>query len=93
MAHSWQEADASNESFMLQNRLAILKALLRHDKISLSALNAPIDAMRGVTPLGLAAWLDSPEIVRMLLCECPGLVTVDGMDASGATPLMCKHNS
>ncbi|EKM58187.1 uncharacterized protein PHACADRAFT_252301 [Phanerochaete carnosa HHB-10118-sp] len=84
----WQDADASAESFMLDQRLTILKALLRHDDVSLSVLNAPIDAMRGITPLGLAAWLNSPEIVRMLLCECPGLVTVDGMDSSGATPLM-----
>lgn len=91
MVHRWQDADASDESFMLPQRLVILKALLRHDKISLAALNAPIDAMHSVTPLGLAAWLNSPEIVRMLLCECPGLVTVDGMDTSGATPLMCKR--
>ncbi|GJE96574.1 ankyrin repeat domain-containing protein [Phanerochaete sordida] len=84
----WQDVDATAESFMLSQRLAILKALLRHDRISLSVLNAPIEAMRGITPLGLAAWLNAPEVVRMLLCECPGLIAVDGMDASGATPLM-----
>lgn len=46
--------------------------------------------MHGVTPLGLAAWLNIPEVVKMLLEECSGLVSVDGMDALGATPLMCK---
>lgn len=84
----WQDADSSSESYMLGPRLAIIKALLRHEKISLSVLNAPIDAMRGITPLGLAAWLNCPDIVRILLSECPGLVSVDGMDSSGATPLM-----
>lgn len=90
MARRWEEADASDASFLLQSRLEIVKALLHHDKISLTALNAPLDAMRGVTPLGLASWLNIPEVVRTLLCESPGLVSVNGMDASGATPLMCK---
>lgn len=90
MAYRWEEADASDASFRLEQRLEILKALVHHNKISLAALNAPLDAMRGVTPLGLAAWLNIPEIVRTLLDECPGLVSVNGVDASGATPLMCK---
>lgn len=49
--------------------------------------------MRGVTPLGLAAWLNLPEVVKMLLEQCPGLVSVDGMDTLGATPLMCEWYS
>ncbi|KAI0806289.1 ankyrin repeat-containing domain protein [Irpex lacteus] len=64
----------------LDDAFKILKTFLTHEKISLS--------MHGVTPLGLAAWLNIPEVVKMLLEECSGLVSVDGMDALGATPLM-----
>lgn len=49
--------------------------------------------MHGVTPLGLAAWLNIPEVVKLLLEECSGLVSADGMDALGATPLMCESMS
>ncbi len=86
----WNEVDASDASYTLQTRLKILKTFLTHEKISLYALNAPQASMHGVTPLGLAAWLNIPEVVKMLLEECSGLVSVDGMDALGATPLMCK---
>ena len=86
----WREADASDASFRLPDRLAILRALLHAEAISLAALNAPLAAVRGTTPLGLAAWLDAPAMVRILLCECPGLVSVNGVDTSGATALHCK---
>lgn len=82
--------DVSDASYALQTRLRILKSLMSHEKISLYALNAPQSSMRGVTPLGLAAWLNIPEMVKMLLEHSPGLVSVDGMDTLGATPLMCK---
>ena len=49
--------------------------------------------MHGVTPLGLAAWLNISEVVKLLLEQCSGLVSVDGMDALGATPLMCESMS
>ena len=86
----WEEADASDASFKLDKRLAILKMLLSHGGLSLYSLNAPRDAMNGVTPLGVAAWLNLPEVIRLLLEECPGVVSVDGVDTRGATPLMCK---
>ncbi|THH28021.1 hypothetical protein EUX98_g6177 [Antrodiella citrinella] len=84
----WDEVDVSDASFMLQKRLRILKLLLDNDEISLHALNAPQRAIRGVTPLGFAAWLNIPSAVRLLLESSPGLVSVDGMDSLGATALM-----
>ncbi|CAL1716418.1 unnamed protein product [Somion occarium] len=84
----WEDVDASDASYMLPKRLRILRTLLGHPEISLHTLNAPQAALRGVTPLGLAAWLNVPEIVRLILECCPGLVSVDGMDSLGATPLM-----
>ncbi|KAL4243728.1 hypothetical protein ABKN59_011456 [Abortiporus biennis] len=84
----WEEVDASDASFKLSRRLRILKLLLEHEDISLHALNAPQNAMRGVTPLGLAAWLNIPNAVRLFLEHCPGLVSVDGMDTLGGTALM-----
>lgn len=85
---SWEEIDAS---FLCTTRLNILRTLLAHRKISLYSLNAPQLAMRGVTPLGVAAWLNSPEAVQLLLEASSGAVSVDGMDAQGATALMCKR--
>lgn len=46
-------------------------------------------AYRGVTPLGMAAWLNTSDAVRVLLEESSEYVSVDGVDAHGATPLMC----
>ncbi|KII89807.1 hypothetical protein PLICRDRAFT_39980 [Plicaturopsis crispa FD-325 SS-3] len=82
---NWEEIDAS---FLCTTRLNILRTLLAHRKISLYSLNAPQLAMRGVTPLGVAAWLNSPEAVQLLLEASSGAVSVDGMDAQGATALM-----
>lgn len=89
--HRWEDADASDASYLLEKRLNIIKMLLEHSEISLQVLNAPQGVIRGATPLGLAAWLDIPEAVRILLEHCPGMVAVDGMDAFGATALMCKY--
>jgi hypothetical protein len=57
--------------------------------MSLLTLNAPQMAYRGVTPLGMAAWLNTSDVVRVLLEESSEYVSVDGMDVHGATPLMC----
>ena len=89
--HRWEDVDASDASYLLEKRLNIIKMLLEHSEISLQVLNAPQGVIRGATPLGLAAWLDIPEAVRILLEHCPGMVAVDGMDAFGATALMCKY--
>ncbi|RDX57555.1 ankyrin [Lentinus brumalis] len=82
---SWEDVDVSDASFSPQNRVEVLRTLIRHESMSFYALNAPT---RGVTPLGLAAWLNVPDVVRVLLEESRGLVAVDGTDAVGVTPLM-----
>lgn len=89
-AVSWQNIDACDASHMSQKRLNIVKMLLAHADISLFTLNAPQSSMNGVIPLGMAAWLNLPQAVRVLLEESAGAVSVDGMDGHGATALMCK---
>lgn len=84
---SWEDVDVSDASFALQSRLEVLRTLVTNEATSLYALNAPA---RGVTPLALAAWLNIPDAIRVLLDETRGLVTVDGTDALGVTPLMCE---
>lgn len=83
---SWEDVDVSDASFMQENRIQVLRTLLRSETASLYALNAPV---KGVTPLGLAAWLNVPDAIRVLLEESRGLVAVDGTDCLGVTPLMC----
>ncbi|KAI0768084.1 hypothetical protein BD413DRAFT_494063 [Trametes elegans] len=85
LVSSWEDVDVSDASFALQGRVEVLRTLIGSDTPSLYALNAPA---RGVTPLGLAAWLNVPDLIRVLLDESRGLVAVDGTDALGVTPLM-----
>lgn len=88
---SWRDVDALNgASFMTGERLDAIKRILRHPDISLYTMNAPQNSLNGVTPLGMAAWLDVPVAVKMLLEESADAVAVDGMDNHGATALMCK---
>lgn len=75
---------------MTTNRLNILRMLVEDRHVSLHALNAPQEAMNGVTPLGFAAWMNSPKAVEILLGASGRAVSVDGKDAYGVTPLMCK---
>ena len=84
---SWEDVDVFDASFMQESRIQVLRTLLESDTTSLYALNAP---SKGVTPLGLAAWLNLPDAIRVLLAESRGLVAVDGTDCLGVTPLMCK---
>jgi len=86
---SWQNIDAS---FLTPKRLNTIRLLLRHPDISLFTLNAPQSSMNGVIPLGMAAWLNLPDAVRILLEDSARAVAVDGMDAHGATALMCKDS-
>jgi hypothetical protein len=86
--NSWQNIDAS---FLTLKRLNTIRLLLRHPGISLFTLNAPHSSMNGVVPLGMAAWLNLPEAVRLLLEDSAHTVSVDGMDAHGATALMCEN--
>ncbi|CCL98167.1 uncharacterized protein FIBRA_00161 [Fibroporia radiculosa] len=82
---SWEDVDASDASFRLPDRLAMLRMLLDNNEISLYTLNAPA---RGVSPLCLAAWLDLSPVVQLLLEAGQDMVAVNGMDIYGATPLM-----
>lgn len=82
--------DAYDASFMSSKRLNALKILLNHPNISLLTMNFPHSSMNGVIPLCMAAWLNLPEAVRVLLEESVDSVSVDGMDAHGATALMCE---
>ena len=75
---------------MTKGRLNAITRILRHPDISLYTMNAPQSSLNGVTPLGMAAWLDAHDVVKMLLEESAGAVAVDGMDNHGATALMCK---
>ncbi|KAI9439884.1 hypothetical protein H4582DRAFT_1943729 [Lactarius indigo] len=82
---SWQTADPS---IMTGSRLDILRLLVEDRHVSLYTLNAPQEAMNGVTPLGFAAWMNSSNAVKTLLEASGGTVSVDGEDAYGVTPLM-----
>ncbi|KXN86468.1 Ankyrin repeat domain-containing protein 50 [Leucoagaricus sp. SymC.cos] len=84
----WQEIDASDASFMAPKRLNAIRIMLRHPQISLHCLNAPHAAANGVIPLSMAAWLNFPQLVELLLEESADTVAVDGLDAHGATALM-----
>ncbi|KAF9266468.1 ankyrin [Marasmius fiardii PR-910] len=75
-------------SVMTSDRVKILELLLDYAGTSLYAFNAPQKGFNGVTPLGMAAWLNSEIAVRLLLDNSSGVVDVDGMDTHGATPLM-----
>ncbi|EKM78058.1 hypothetical protein AGABI1DRAFT_129835 [Agaricus bisporus var. burnettii JB137-S8] len=84
----WQEIDASDASFMTSKRLNAMRIMLRQSQISLYCLNAPHTATNGVIPLSMAAWLNFPNLVQVLLEESADAVAVDGLDAHGATALM-----
>jgi hypothetical protein len=75
---------------MTSKRLDAIRVILNHPHISLLTLNLPHHSMNGTIPLGMAAWLNMPEVVRLLLEESADCVSVDGMDCHGATALMCK---
>ena len=75
-------------SFLTSSRLNAIRALLAHPKILLLTLNTPQLSMSVVIPLGMAAWLNQPEVVRVLLEDGADSVSVDGIDSHGATALM-----
>ena len=77
---------------MSQDRLDVIRIAASHPDITLFTLNAPQDSINDVTPLGMAAWLDMPDVVQLLLECSSGAVSVDGMDTDGATPLMCTSS-
>ena len=86
----WETIDASDASFLSDDRLQVLRIAVSHPAISLYTLNAPQNSINDVTPLSMAAWLDMPQVVDILLSCSSGAVSVDAEDTDGATPLMCK---
>ncbi|KAF9029800.1 ankyrin [Hymenopellis radicata] len=74
---------------LTEARLNTIRLLLSRSEISLFILNAPQNAFRGVTPIGVAAWMNLHNVVELLLKESLYGVSVDGMDTHGATSLMC----
>ncbi|KAK0204505.1 ankyrin repeat-containing domain protein [Desarmillaria ectypa] len=84
----WDNMDIPHETLMTVGRLDVIKILLERPEISLYTLNAPQEAFNGVTPIGMAAWLNTYDIVRLLLEGSLHTVSVDGMDTHGATSLM-----
>lgn len=87
-ADRWETIDASDASFLSEDRLQVLRIAVSHPEISLFTLNAPQNSINDVTPLGMAAWLDMPQMVRVLLDCSSGAISVDAEDTDGATPLM-----
>ncbi|KAG2037717.1 hypothetical protein BDR03DRAFT_896598 [Suillus americanus] len=87
-ADRWETIDASDASFLSEDRLQVLRMAVSHPEISLFTLNAPQDSINDVTPLGMAAWLDMPQAVQVLLECSSGAISVDAEDTDGATPLM-----
>jgi hypothetical protein len=92
------------DSDSLPIHVQILHRLLSSSSPTLLSLNIPQAAVKGVPLLGLACYLGDLEIVRLLLGEDSwktaedesggrgkGWVLVDGKDAKGGTPLMCKR--
>ena len=57
---------------------------------TLLTLNTPQLSKNSVIPLGMAAWLNQPEVVCVLLEDGTDAVSVDGMDFNGAMALMCE---
>ncbi|KIY51726.1 hypothetical protein FISHEDRAFT_9706, partial [Fistulina hepatica ATCC 64428] len=85
---NWERVDGNNPCFMTPQRLNAIRVIVEHSEISLFTLNAPQPAIRGVTPLGLACWLNMYEVVRLLVENSEGAVCVDSVDIHRATPLM-----
>ncbi|THV01017.1 ankyrin [Dendrothele bispora CBS 962.96] len=84
----WNDINISHASFMTEKRLRTIQRLLGCRDISLFTLNSPQSSFNDATPLGMAAWLNMPDAVRVLLEGSSDAVSVDGMDTHGATPLM-----
>ena len=77
---------------MSQDCLDVIRIAASHPNITLFTLNTPRDSINDTTLLGMAAWLDTPDVVQLLLQCSSSAVSVDSMDTDGATPLMCTSS-
>ncbi|KAK0476396.1 ankyrin repeat-containing domain protein [Armillaria novae-zelandiae] len=84
----WDNMDVPHEALLTAGRLDVIRTLLGRPEISLYTLNAPQEACNGVTPIGMAAWLNMHAVVQLLVEDSLHTVSVDGMDTHGATSLM-----
>lgn len=73
-------------------RLSALSFLLKNRSLSIYTLNAPHSLFKGLTPLGMATYLNRLDFVTALLDEGDGLVLLDGVDSHRATPIMCTFD-
>ena len=74
-------------------RLAILSFFLVKRTFTLYTLNSPHALLRGLTPLGMAVYLNRLDFVKVLLEKGEGTVILDGIDSHRATPIMCMFTS
>lgn len=82
----------SNARTSAPGRLSILSFLLKNRFLSLYTLNAPHSLFQGLTPLGMATYLNRLDVVTVLLEKGDGLVLLDGVDSQRATPIMCTFD-
>ncbi|EJD06435.1 ankyrin [Fomitiporia mediterranea MF3/22] len=87
-AASLDELDTSHAQASVPGRLAILYFLLETHALSLYVLNAAHTSLKGLTPLGMAAYLNRLDFVTLLLEKGDGLVLIDAVDSQRATPIM-----
>jgi ankyrin repeat protein len=82
-------ASIGDASSITPQRLEVLSALLDASP-SLLSLNAPQEALGGLTPLAVAVKSGSVHAVRLLLETSARRVALNAADATGATALTRK---
>ncbi|KAL5485689.1 hypothetical protein ACEPAI_6730 [Sanghuangporus weigelae] len=85
---SFDDLDPCYSQDSAAGRLSILSFLLENHCLSLYTLNASHSSLKGLTPLGMATYLNRLDFVTVLLERGDGLVLVDGVDSQRATPIM-----
>ncbi|KAL5526101.1 hypothetical protein ACEPAG_7439 [Sanghuangporus baumii] len=85
---SFDDLDPCCSQDSAPGRLSILSFLLENHCLSLYTLNASHSSLKGLTPLGMATYLNRLDFVTVLLEKGDGLVLVDGVDSQRATPIM-----
>ncbi|KAL5526918.1 hypothetical protein ACEPAF_8645 [Sanghuangporus sanghuang] len=87
-APSFEDLDPRCSQDSAPGRLSILSFLLENHCLTLYTLNASHSSLKGLTPLGMATYLNRLDFVTVLLGKGDGLVLVDGVDSQRATPIM-----
>ncbi|KAL5503812.1 hypothetical protein ACEPAH_7883 [Sanghuangporus vaninii] len=87
-APSFDDLDPCCSQDGAPGRSSILSFLLENHCLTLYTLNASHSSLKGLTPLGMATYLNRLDFVTVLLEKGDGLVLVDGVDSQRATPIM-----